>query len=362
VTPTATATPLPVVQERVKSPTLSIHTFLWGNAPTTGRDLRLAKSAGFTAIKQRFEWRYIEGQRQGAYEWNEPDRIVKAVEDSGLDLIARVDNQPSWSRSDKIFPGSGPPDDLDDFRIFIERLSARYKGRIQAYQIWNEPNLAREWGNHQPDAEEYVRLLRTAYTAIKKGDPDALVISAGLSPTTTMNADARDDATFMREMYDAGLKDVTDLVGVHGAGFKAEPEDDPATVAASPALTNNDPTSLEARRTYAFRHVEDMRQIMLDHGDGAKQIAILEMGWTSDPRPGSPYAWHRVSEEVKGDYLVRAFKYGQEHWRSWIGYMSAIYLPEPRWTRDDEQYYWSLTDPDGTLRPSFLAVQRAFGR
>jgi hypothetical protein len=362
VTPAPTATPIPAAREVVTSPTRAVHTFLWGNTATTARDLRLAREAGFTAIKQRFEWRYIEGQRQGLYEWNEPDRIVKAAEDHGLEIIARVDNQPRWARRDNLFPGSGPPDDLDDLRIFLERLAARYKGRIRAYQIWNEPNLDREWANRSPSATEYVELLRVAYQAIKKSDPDALVISAGLSPTTEESQRARADSVFLREMYAAGLKDVTDQVGVHGAGFKAEPEADPAQVAASAELTNNDPSPPELRRAYAFRHVEDVRQIMVDHGDAARQLAILEMGWTSDPRPGSPYAWHSVSEDIKGEYIVRAFKLAQERWRTWMGYMTVIYLPETRWTRNDEQYWWSLTDTDGTPRTSYQLIRRAFGR
>jgi polysaccharide biosynthesis protein PslG len=360
VIPSPTATPVPSAHEVVKSPTRAVHTFLWGNFDTTARDLRLARDAGFGAIKQRFEWRYIEGQRQGLYEWNEPDRIVKAAEDHGLEIIARVDNQPRWARRDNLFPGSGPPDDLDDLRIFLERLAARYKGRIRAYQIWNEPNLDREWANRNPSATEYVELLRVAHQAIKKSDPDALVISAGLSPTTEVSERARADSVFLREMYASGLKDVTDQVGVHGAGFKAEPEADPAQVAGSPELTNNDPSSVELRRAYAFRHVEDVRQIMVEHGDATKQLAILEMGWTSDPRPGSPYAWHSVTEETKGEYIVRAFKLAEERWRTWMGYMTVIYLPETRWTRNDEQYWWSLTDTDGTPRASYRAIQRAF--
>ena len=150
---------------------------------------------------------------------------------------------------------------------------------------------------------------------------------------------------------------MTDLVGVHGAGFKAEPEADPAVVARSADLTNNDPSSPELRRMYAFRHVEDIRQIMIENGDATKQLAILEMGWTSDPRPGSPYAWHSVSEVTKGEYIVRALKLAAERWRPWIGYMTVIYLPETRWTQNDEQYWWSLTDTDGSPRAAYRAIK-----
>ena len=79
----------------------------------------------------------------------------------------------------------------------------------------------------------------------------------------------------------------------------------PAVVAKDPALTNNDPSPEAARRAYAFRHVEDMRAIMVKNGDSAKQVSIMEMGCTADPRRHSPYAWHSVTEEQKAEYLVR---------------------------------------------------------
>jgi hypothetical protein len=60
----------------------AVHLFLWGNPGTTARDLALARGGGFHWVKQRFEWRNIEGKAKGSFEWNEPDRIVDAIADS----------------------------------------------------------------------------------------------------------------------------------------------------------------------------------------------------------------------------------------------------------------------------------------
>ena len=37
-----------------------------------------------------------------------------------------------------------------------------------------------------------------------------------------------------------------------------------------------------AGRIYCFRHVEDVRQVMVANGDSAKRLAVLEFGWTTD--------------------------------------------------------------------------------
>ena len=129
---------------RVASPSPTVHVFLWGNPDTTERDLRLAKEAGFTWVKQRFEWRNIEKTRKNAFEWNEPDRIVDAINRAGLGIVARIDNQPDWARRDKIFPASGPPDQLEDWKDFVQTLTERNKGKIQVYENWNDMNNALE--------------------------------------------------------------------------------------------------------------------------------------------------------------------------------------------------------------------------
>ena len=85
---------------------------------------------------------------------------------------------------------------------------------------------------------------------------------------------------------------------------------------------------------------------MESYGDTDRQVAILEMGWTTDPRPDSPYNWHAVTEEEKAEYMVRAYQYAEENWTPWIGLMSVIYLCNTDWTEQDEQFYWCITHPD----------------
>src|SRR5207249_3098127 len=145
----------------------------------------------------RFEWRNIEGKGKGQLEWNEPDRLVDAISQRGLKVIARVDNQPQWASPTILWPGTGPPDRPSDWTEFLQALATRYKGRIQAYEVWNEPNLAREWGDKRPDPKAYASMLKASYQAIKAADPQALVVSAGMSPTITSNDSAMPDVQFI---------------------------------------------------------------------------------------------------------------------------------------------------------------------
>jgi|SRR5581483_8966539 len=333
-------------------PQAAVQVFLWGNPDTTDRDLKLAKDGGFAWVKQLFEWRNIEKAGKGQFEWTEPDRVVGAVDGAGLKLVARVDESPAWSRSVQVYPDDGPPDHLSDWTDYLTAFASRYKGRIAAYEIWNEPNLMREWGDEPPDASAYVTMLKASYAAIKAVDPSALVITAGLSPTTDISEQATADTVYLQDMYAEGAKGSFDLLGANAAGFRSPPEADPAAVANDPVATNHDPSSATLRRVYAFRHVEDLRQIMVDAGDERKGIAILETGWTSDTRPGSSYAWFGVSEDTKGDYLARAFAYTRENW-PWAAFMTVIYIPDPRWADNQEEVYWSITQRNGAPLPAY---------
>ncbi|MBM3134417.1 MAG: hypothetical protein FJZ89_03840 [Chloroflexi bacterium] len=337
---------------RMQSPEYGIQVFLWWQPETTDRDLQLAKDAGFTWIKHQFPWLDIEGAGKGALDWTWADHVVDNAEKYGLKIIARVDKEPEWARKGA---SKGPIGNYNDFGDFVQALASRYKGRIAAYQIWNEPNLAREWGDRQPDAVEYRKMLEIASRRIKQADPQALIISAGLSPTTSWG-DAIPDVEFLKRLYVAGAKNYFDLLGAHAAGYKAPPETNPADIAAGKYKEYCHYG--ECARIYCFRHLEDLREVMVQNGDSNKQVAVVEFGWTTDIRPDSLYKWHAVTEQEQADYIVRAYQYAKEHWAPWIGVMSLIYIAKPDWTEHEEYYWWSITYPDGTPRPAYTRFKQ----
>jgi len=340
------------------SPDFGMQVFLFWREEVADRDLKLVKEAGFRWVKQEFAWREIEGVAPGIFDWGKTDRVMDQIDAFGLKVIARVGVQPEWAGGD--YPQVGPPDDYQDFANFLHALATRYQGRIDAYQIWNEPNLAREWGSRPPNPAEYTELLRVAYQTIKAVDPNAYIISAGLAPTTRWDEIAVPDTVFIQGMYDAGAAPYFDLLGAHGAGYKAPPETDPDVVADDPELNNGDPSPRELRRIYCFRHVEDVRAVMVANGDADKRVVLLEFGWTTDHRHNSPYTWHSVSDQEQADYLVRAYQYAKENWQPWIAIMSLIYMPDSQWGIKDEQTYWSIIYPgypDLRIRPAYVQLR-----
>jgi hypothetical protein len=319
-----------VVDPPFTSLTYSIQTFWWWDDGVVGTQVDWVEHLlGFTHVKHTFAWRNMEAHPD-EWDFSQSDRIVNEVEARGIQLIARLGQVPDWATDSEVVNENteshdSPPNDLDAWADYCRTVAERYKGHIAAYQVWNEPNLAREWGFNEPNAAEYVEVLRVCSEAIRAVDSDVILISAGLSPTGNYDAIAHPDDVYLDAMYQAGFQQYIDVVGVHTPGF------------APPSYGPDDAERDGRGRWASFRRIEDLRKIMVRHGDSARQMAIMEFGWTTDQQnPDSAYQWFAVSEEQQAQYIVEAYQYAAEHWRPWVGLMSLIYLHNPQWTENDE--------------------------
>ena len=139
----------------------------------------------------------------------------------GLKVLLSVTTAPAHARQiyRGIFhPTNGRPTDLRDFGVFIARLIERYPHQIHAIEMWNEPNLIREWGDTL-DGVVYTQLLAIGYGVVKHLDPSIMVISAGLAPTgfNTLWTNV-DDLGFVQQMLGYRAADYMDCFGAHANG------------------------------------------------------------------------------------------------------------------------------------------------
>jgi len=150
---------------------LSVSSFLWPDVLTgTARMWDTGTS-----------WRDIE-PRKGRYQWASLDAAVAATQASGSKVLLVLGPTPAWAASaqNKRFdlkgPGSSsPPAKSADFTRYVNAVSRRYKGRIEAYQIWNEANLLNFW---RGTPAQMADLTQAAHKTIKRNDPSALVVAA----------------------------------------------------------------------------------------------------------------------------------------------------------------------------------------
>jgi len=100
----------------------------------------------------------------------------------------------------------------DEFAGWLGSVAAQ---GADAIEVWNEPNIDREWAQGQIDPAAYTQMLRRAYTAIKNNNPGTMVISAALSPTWHNPPYHWADDVYLSGMVGAGAASYVDCYGIH---------------------------------------------------------------------------------------------------------------------------------------------------
>jgi hypothetical protein len=310
---------------------------------------------GVNWVKLRVEWRSMEPS-QGQIDYAYLDSIVSILDAGGHQIMLTVTTTPVWARTSP--NETGPPDDLTDFTTFIGVLAEHYAGRVDAYQIWDEPNLRRNWNceNRMCDTD-YLALLGQAYEVIKAADPDTLVVTAGLAPTRyNDHVNAINDRLYLETLYANGVADISDAIGAHPGGW-ANPPDAECCEASAGVLTHFEDDSF-----YFLANLNAYREIMMRYGDSETPIWVTKFGWgtsedTSPPRDLYVFVTYTSLAE-QASYIPRAFELGQE-----LAYIGPMFLDNLNGclstlaSSRPEICFTSLIAPNGAARPAFTAVQ-----
>ncbi len=307
------------------------------------RSLVLTREMGAGTIVEFFPWAYIEGS-EGHYDWSSADRIVKQAQNQGIHIIARLGYVPDWARkldnaSDEFTTlNTLPPAAYPEFAQFVAAFAARYAGEIDDLIIWNEPNIAFEWGYQKVDPAGYASLLQAVYAPAHAANPNVKILAAGLAPTLEPvgSAVGLNDITYLDELYDAGAQPYFDALAIHAYGF---------------TYPYNDPPAFDKLN---FRRAELLRDVMVKHGDAAKPAFITETGWNDDPH------WAlAVSPSLRVADTIGALDYAQKNW-NWADKLCfwALRYPVPTLSYPDGYTFITTTFQ---LKPIYYAVQ-AFAR
>jgi uncharacterized protein YgiM (DUF1202 family) len=212
--PTATATPAPRLiatptPTPVSNPPLSSGFELGGHVFDTNYFPRM-RSIGMT-------WAKV----QVVFNGNAPDisGLVNAAHSQGVKLLIGAVGDRSRASQTAYH------------REFAAQLANMARQGADAIEVWNEPNLDREYvgsNTGQVNPENYVNMLREAHAAIKAARSGTLVISAAPAPTGYFgggcSAAGCDDAPFVQRMNAAGATRYMDCAGAHHNGTMVGPD------------------------------------------------------------------------------------------------------------------------------------------
>jgi len=162
-------------------------------------------------------WKDLE-PASGVFNFSLLDQYVAVAQEHSTEILLTLGYTPQWASQRPQEPSDGgpgssaPPSDIGSWDKFITALVTRYKGRIQAYEILNEPNLAKYFTGSV--ADQFV-LLKHAYMIIKQIDPSATVLSPGYMGKGFLQLD---------QLLAMGGAQYIDVVAYHFYDFPAKPE------------------------------------------------------------------------------------------------------------------------------------------
>jgi hypothetical protein len=317
------------------NPKMGVHTRLTDEVEAwkIKRSLELVREMGAPWIIEYFPWAYHEPV-PGRFDWAHSDLIIDHANQQGLTVIARLGFVPDWARPDDSASSFLPPKHIDDFGDFVQAFVNRYGARVPVIIIWNEPNLALEWGFQAIDPDGYAKLLAAAYQRAKTANPDVTVLGGALAPTLAApgSEQAMNDLVYLQRMLAAGAGEVMDGLAVHAYGWSFSADDPP------------DPDVINFRRT------ELVYQILVDNGYGRLPIYITEGGWNDHPRwTRAVKPAQRINNTVRAYELIRSWPWAE------VGALWAFRYPWPARTYLD---YFTFVTPEFEPKPIYLEVQR----
>lgn len=164
-----------------------------------------------------------------------PDEQVALAEKYNLKILAVLDLPPEWLNKVDY-------DSKEFIRLwlrYVKEVVSRYKGRVHAYEVLNEPfHGGRPEVDFSEHPEIYMKLLKETYTLIKSIDPGALVVGF-CGPHYRMD--------LAEKLFSMGSLDYMDILSVH-------------------YIISGDTPDYADRLPAMLAWVDKMRDVMKEHG------------------------------------------------------------------------------------------------
>jgi hypothetical protein len=149
--------------------------------------------------------------------WNPTSGYNKRVSDflnlaqaHGIQVLLNPQGSPQWSRPETAPASSANqyPSNLTAWRQWIETIVSTWGSRVEAWEIWNEPNISAFTGITDPAQRsvKYAPVLKEAYLGAKAVQANSIVVFGGPSQT---------DSWFIDESFYRGLKGFYDVMSWH---------------------------------------------------------------------------------------------------------------------------------------------------
>ncbi len=173
---------------------------------------------------------YVVENRKGSFVFE--DRSILLARSMGLNILGSLDGTPRWASTAPVEDGDSfstyPPRDMKDWERYVYETVSHYKGIIDYWEVWNEPDSSGflKISGLMPEsrrADTYVNLLRIAYAAAKRANPNAVVVAG--------SSTGQPPRQWVEKIFAKGAYDYMDILSFHyyGDGRPGDAYDTPTS-------------------------------------------------------------------------------------------------------------------------------------
>jgi hypothetical protein len=296
-------------------------------------ELDQAVTLGATWVRFDIEWGDVQYSSPNNSTWSAYDIVANAIAAHHLKGLGIILFTPQWARAASCSGGAKcPPANPAQYATFAAQVAARYKGKVDAWEVWNEPNNYDFWAT-KTDCAAYTQLLKATYPAIKQANAGAIVVTGGLAVEATDNNNIS-QTDFLNCIYKNGGQGYFDAVGDH-----------PYTFPALPSSSMSNPWAVMSET------VSNLRSIMVQNGDSDKKIWITEFG---APTNGPDSHWY-VSEGAQAAMVTDAMDLYKTY--SWAGPLFWYTLKDASSDTSTNENFFGLVRSDNSLKPAYTTLK-----
>jgi hypothetical protein len=159
-------------------------------------------------------WKQIN-TAPGVYDWSRLDDVVAIATAHGKKLIMCIGCAPDWATGASTGGSQYSPYVPTDAAVIAWTTDwvTRYKGRIHAAELWNEPSVLSFWNGTPAQLAHICALM---YAIIKAIDPDMIVVSPSCPGVVSV--------PWFVSLIKAGMADSCDAIGFHAYTSQYGPE------------------------------------------------------------------------------------------------------------------------------------------
>jgi hypothetical protein len=306
-----------------------------------------------------------------SYDFARWDAAVAAAKAKGYKInLTLIGPAPAWAAGDKKIGSAGTvKPDAKAFGAFAAEVAKHFKGKVDTYSIWNEPNhrgsLQSKSGSATGNPGIYRALYDAGYKAVKKSDSKAKVWFGELAPYPPKKGVAIAPLAFLRQMFclsssNRPTKGRCPTLRADAMAYHPYDFDQPPNRKFNPKL-HKGITSTDAKNSVTMANLPDLtklldvlaknKRLVKTRGSGGLDLNLTEFGYFAK-NDGSKVKVFPAATRAK--YLVQAFTIAQKNSRV----KSMLQFLLPSYPSGLFRFDTSIVNMNGSPTASYTALSK----